>query len=448
MATVNRRAKSDKVHTHEGGVAYQHISPYMELRRAVLSCLLWENEFYESGEDIVKRIEKLSAQVPPVMLASLAVEARLGFNLRHVSLLLAVLLVKYGQGRDDLLVRTTVSQVIKRADEIAEMLAIYWRKGKIPLPAQLKKGLADAFAKFDEYQFAKYDRGNKIKLRDVMRMVHPNPGNERRSQLYKRINERSLETPDTWEVGLSSGGNKKEVWTRLLSENKLGYLALLRNLRNMEKAGVDHELIKRAILNRKGGAERVLPFRYVAAARAAPQFEACIDQSLSKSIEDLPVLGGTTIILVDVSGSMDGKLSAKSDLTRVDAAAALASIINADSARVFTFSNNIVEIPHRKGMAGVDAIIRSQAHGGTLLGKALDRVYSLPYDRLIVITDEQTADTTPDPSVFGKKHYMINVASYQRGVGYGKYWTHIDGFSENVIRYIHEAEYQEKMAAD
>jgi len=141
-------------------------------------------------------------------------------------------------------------------------------------------------------------------------------------------------------------------------------------------------------------------------------------------------------VLVDVSGSMDARLSAKSDLTRLDAAATLASVIPGD-VRVFTFSNEVVEVPARRGMAGVDAVVRSQPHGGTLLGQAVAHVNRLKHDRLIVITDEQSHDRVPDPTA--AKAYMVNVASDRNGVGYGK-WTHIDGFSEAVLTYIREAE--------
>jgi 60 kDa SS-A/Ro ribonucleoprotein len=98
----------------------------------------------------------------------------------------------------------------------------------------------------------------------------------------------------------------------------------------------------------------------------------------------------------------------------------------------------MVEVPARRGMAGVDAIVRSHPHGGTYLGKALEELNEkVVYDRLIVLTDEQSHDRVPDPN--GERAYMINVASNQRGVGYGN-WNHIDGFSEGTLRFIHKLE--------
>ncbi|MET1113302.1 MAG: VWA domain-containing protein, partial [Allosphingosinicella sp.] len=190
-----------------------------------------------------------------------------------------------------------------------------------------------------------------------------------------------------------------------------------------------------SILARRG-AHYVLPFRYVAAARAAPQFEPQLDEALSGAVEAMPVLPGRTIVLVDVSGSMEAPLSRRSDLSRLDAAAALAGIVHGQ-VRVFTFSEKVVEVPPRRGMAGVDAVARSQPHSGTYLGAAVRHVNAVPHDRLIVITDEQSHDAVG--AAAARHAYMINVASARNGVGYGP-WTRIDGFSENVLRFIHAHE--------
>jgi len=413
--------------TAEGAPA-RLISAEAQLRRSVMACLLWESQFYEDGISIAERIEQEAAAVAPETLARTAVEARRVHGLRHVPLLLAALLAKRGGA----LVADTIEQVVERADETAEFLAVYWRKGRCPLSAQVKKGLARAFRKFDAYQLAKYDRANAIKLRDVLFLVHAKPRDEAQAETWKALVDGTLQAPDTWEVALSGGADRRETFERLLREKKLGYLALLRNLHGMERAGVDAGLVREAIVARRGAA-RVLPFRYVAAARACPQMEPFLDQALSEAIAEMPVLPGRTIVLVDVSGSMAHPLSRRSDLTRLDAAATLASIIHGDR-RVFTFSDHVVEVAPRYGMAGVDAIICSQPQSGTYLGAAVAEMNRLGgHDRLIVITDEQSADPVPDP--VAKRAYMINVASARNGVGYGS-WTHIDGFSEGVLRYI------------
>ena len=425
--------------THEGGRAFPHLTAEQQLRRSVLACMLWEKSFYEDGKSIADRITAYGLACPPKVVADLAIEARSQFNLRHAPLLLLHVLAKIGSGSS--LVADTIEQVIQRADELAEFVAVYWRDGKQPLSAQVKKGLARAFDKFDEYAFGKYDRDGAVKLRDVMFLVKPKPKDEARAALYKRIADKELATPDTWEVGLSGGADKKETFERLIREGQLGYMALLRNLRGMNEAGVDHDLIKQAILARKG-ARRVLPFRFIAAARAAPVFEPVLDQALIDGLNEGAVFDGKTVVLVDVSGSMTWKLSSKSDMNRIDAAAGLASMLVGRNVRVFSFSNSIQEVPYRLGIAGVDAIRNSQPNQGTHLGAAIKVLNEqIGGDRLIVITDEQSRDSVPAPSAFGRA-YMINVSTEKNGVGYGSGWTaHISGFSEAVLRYIHEMEH-------
>jgi len=425
--------------THEGGRAFPHLTAEQRLRRSVMSCLLWEDQFYEDGQSIAERIAEAASAVSPEVLSAVAIEAREINHLRHVPLLLTSLLAERGGS----IVGKTLARIIQRADEIPEFLAIYWRNGKRPLSAQVKKGLAAAFRKFDAYALAKYNRDGAIKMRDVLFLVHAKPKDQEQAGTWKQLVDGNLPPPDTWEVALSGGGDKLEAWSRLLSEGKLGYLALLRNLRNMVDAGVERGLIESAILARKG-AHRVLPFRYVAAARACPQLEPAIDQALLSAIADLPVFSGTTAVMVDVSGSMNDKLSVKSDMTRMDAAAALAAIIPGQ-VRMFSFSETVVEVPPRRGMAGVDAIRKSQSHEGTYLFDAVAAINSqVNYDRLIVITDEQATgnrrygyiqgllNALPNPNGRG---YMVNVAGCKNGVGYGP-WTRIDGWSENVLRFI------------
>ncbi len=450
MAQTNTRAKN-LLKTHEGAPA-AIINAEQQLRRSVMSCLLFEKEFYEDGQEIAERIVTLAEAVEPRTVAQIAVEARGLMNLRHAPLLLLEVLSRTGAGRTDRLIADTIAVTIQRADEMAEFIAIYTKGGdrrNAPkghgrqFSAQVMRGLARAFRNFDDYQLAKYDRDGKVKLKDVMRIARPKPQSEAEAARWKQARDGTLPAPDTWEVALSAGKDKKETFERLLGENRLGYLALLRNLRNMAQAKVDENLIKEKLLLRKGAA-RVLPFRYVAAARIVPQFEPTIDKALLAAIADMRPFSGTTVLLVDVSSSMDAKLSAKSDMTRMDAAATLASIFPGDT-RTFTFSNDLKEVPSRKGMAGVDAILRSQPHGATYLGQALAILNAQAanngmgngWERIIVITDEQSHDAVPAPAF--KHAYMINVASYKNGVGYGR-WTHIDGFSENVIRFIREIE--------
>jgi 60 kDa SS-A/Ro ribonucleoprotein len=434
MARLNTLNLNFGPRTHEGAAA-RNISTELQLRRAVLACLLWESQFYEDGIEIAGRIAELVPKVAAEKVAALAVEAREQTKLRHVPLLLVREMARHKTHRAA--VSDTLARVIQRADELAEFVAIYWKDGRVPLSGQVKKGLAAAFPKFDEYQLAKYERGGPIKLRDVLFLCHAKPRDEAQAAIWKRLIWGRLTTPDTWEVALSSGTDKREAWERLLREQKLGSLALLRNLRNMREAGVDEALVLNAL--REMSTARVLPFRFLAAARHAPRWEEALEQAMLRSVASTEKLPGRTIALVDVSGSMTAPLSRRSEMQRTDAAYGLAVLLReiGGQVAVFSFSDSLVEVPARRGFALRDAIDTSQPHNGTYLGQALEELNRKEkYDRLIVVTDEQAHDTVPAPH---GKGYVINVASYKNGVGYGK-WTHIDGWSESVIEYIRALE--------
>jgi 60 kDa SS-A/Ro ribonucleoprotein len=424
--------------THEGAPAAA-ITPEQALRRSVLACMLWENEFYESGVTIADRIRELVPQVEPARVAALAVEARSSMKLRHAPLLLVREMARHATHRA--LVAQSLTSIIQRADELAEFIAIYWSGGRAPLSAQVKKGLAASFTKFDEYALAKYDRASVVRLRDVLFLSHAKPVDAEQAALWKRLIAGELATPDTWEVALSTGqgDNKRATWERLLSERKLGALALLRNLRNMKDAQVDERLVLDALAAMK--TDRVLPFRFLAAARHAPQWEEPLESAMVRSIAGRDKLPGHTVLLVDVSGSMNVPLSRRSEMQRTDAAYGLAILLRelAEKVSIYTFSNEARLVPPRRGFALRDAMEASQPHSGTYLGKALDAVNEAkhaPYDRIIVITDEQSHDRISAPRGTG---YVINVASARNGVGYGP-WVHIDGWSEAVLEYIREAE--------
>jgi hypothetical protein len=418
--------------THEGAPA-RHISSELQLRRSVLACLLWENQFYEDGIEIAGRIAELVPKVEASQVAALAVEARENMKLRHAPLLLVREMARHKTHRG--LVAETLARAIQRADELAEFVAIYWKDGRAPLSGQVKKGLAAAFPKFDEYALAKYDRAGVVKLRDVLFLCHAKPRDEAQAGLWKRLIAGELQTPDTWEVALSGGAGKRSAWEHLLQERKLGALALLRNLRNMKEAHVSEGLVLDALRAMK--TERVLPFRFIAAARYAPQWESALEQAMFGSLAGKEKLKGKTVLLVDVSGSMTAPLSRRSEMQRTDAAYGLAVLLReiCEQVSVYSFSEKAKLVPARRGFALRDAIDASQPHGGTYLGRAVSEMDET-FDRLIVITDEQAHDSIPAPH---GKGYVINVASYKNGVGYGK-WTHIDGWSESVIEYVRELE--------
>ncbi len=463
MATVNTKTRTARTtpKTHEGAPA-RRIDAAQELERSVMACLLWESQFYESGVDVAERIADLVQTVDPSQVAAIAIRARNEMYLRHVPLLIVRELARRTIGNTHPnLVANTLNMVIQRADELAEFLAIYWKDGRQPLSAQVKRGLARAFTKFDAYQLAKYDRDGAVRLKDALFLCHAKPKDAEQEATWKQLIEGTLPTPDTWETTISGskGQDKREHWTRLLTERKLGGLALLRNLRNMEQADVDASLIRSALTTHSF--KRVLPFRFVSAAAHAPRFETEIDAGFLRVCSQAPKLSGKTLVVIDVSGSMYGaSVSAKSDMNRAQAACALGAILRevceepviyATAGNDGTRVHQTELVPARRGMALVDAIhgmCRPLGGGGIFLNPVCRFLAERERNvtRMVVITDEQDCATDAADSPIhakplgpGGHNYLINVATYQNGIGYGT-WTHIDGWSENVVRYIVEVE--------
>lgn len=501
MARLNVGISSTPIKTYEGATAVR-LTPKSQLRRMVMANLLWEKQFYIDGKDCADLIAAVVPACDPTDVMKMAIEARTEQNLRHVPLLLAREMARHEKSRK--FVASTLEAIIQRPDELSEFFLMYDSKygrdqrGKgQPLAAQVKKGLARAFTKFSEYQLAKYDRDGLVRLKDVLFFAHAKPKdgvagrnkawrkplvkgeiypvvdeigakkvNSEESPafklseselLYQRLIAGTLATPDTWEVSLSKLGEKpgqtekeklaakKEAWTRLLTEGKLGGLALLRNLRNMRDAGLDKQMVAGALLG--GNYSRVLPFRFIAAARAVPEWEDVIEPAMLKAVGSVPKLAGHTVVIVDVSGSMDSQLSDKSDMTRIDAACGVAVLARelCEQATVIAFSNNAEAVPARRGFALRDAIATSMHHGGTDTASAIKLANKMGYGaRMILVTDEQSHTSYPDP-LPDRKAYVINVGAYQNGLGYGRY-IHIDGFSEAIFKFMSAVE-KEDVAA-
>jgi len=437
MVSLNKIVRA---FTHEGARG-KRFTPEKALKRALMNCLLWEDQFYEDGVAIAERIKALVPEVAPERAAALAVEAREVMKLRHAPLLVIREMARHPTHRA--LVADTIARVIQRPDEMPELLAIYWadalgpqqQRKRQPVSAQIKKGLARALTKFDAYQLAKYDRDGAVRIKDVLFLVHAKPKDKSQEKVWKQLVDGELASPDTWEVSLSSGKGKRETFERLIGENRLGGLALLRNLRLMQKAEVPRQTIADAILAMR--TDRILPYRFITAARYAPDFEEELESVMLKSIKGYARLSGRTRLLIDVSGSMFASLSAQSAMSRAEAACGLAILARevCDEVEIFTFSQDVVKVPPRRGFALRDAIINSQPHGSTFLGKAVTEI-DRKGDRLIVFTDEQSHDKVPEPKARGT---LVNVASYQHGVGHGA-WTRVDGFSEAVIAWIAASE--------
>lgn len=404
------------------------------LRRLVMANMLWENQFYIDGVSNAQLLSDAISRVPADQVQAIALEARSRYKLRHVPLQILRELARAGK-----LQAQALSDTIQRPDEIGEFISLYWKEKREPLSNQVKRGLALAFLKFNEYQFGKWDKNSAaVRLRDAMFLCHPKPQSAEQATLFAKIAGNQLATPDTWEVELSGGADKHSVFTRLMGENKLGALAFIRNLRNMTDAGVSTALINAYadVVN----TDRVLPFRFLAAARIVPQFAPMLERMMLRSLKAHEPLLGKTVLLIDVSGSMFGtKVSERSDLDRFDAAAALAVLAReiCESVEIYTFSDHLVRVPNARGFELVEALKVSQRHNGTRLGSAVQKLHGLTqYTRCIVFTDEQSRERVEAPQGLG---YVINVAAYEKGIS-NQAWTTITGMSEAVIDYIQEVE--------
>jgi 60 kDa SS-A/Ro ribonucleoprotein len=450
---TNTARKLDPIYTAEGARA-TGTDNFNQLKRLVLTCLLWEDIAYEKATDVTVQIAGLVPKLKPEQVAALACEARDRMQLRHVPLFLVRELSRIkGNGA---IVADTLAHVIQRADELGEFISLYWKDKKQPLSAGVKRGLAHAFQKFDSYKLAKYNRDSSVKLRDVLFLCHAKPKDQEQADLWKRLVDGELESPDTWEVELSAGKNKKDTFERLMREDKLGGLAVLRNLRNMQRVGVDEGLIRERLLQ---GCKRALPFRFIAAAKYAPKLEDAIGESMLLSAAQLDKLSGRTLLVVDVSGSMRAQLSEKSEMDRLDAAAGLSILAReaCESATIYATAGNdhsrtheTMEIPARRGFALSDSVKGSRqqiGEGGIFFVQCLNYIANQErreFDRVIVFTDEQDCEVrTISPTEakrLGRFNYVVNISTEAHGISYQAGWHHIDGWSEHVLDYIKEYE--------
>jgi hypothetical protein len=447
MGSLNSTRRGTGPRTHEGGPA-SIVKPIEQLRRAVMTCLLWEDQFYIDGKGIADLVKELVGKVSAEEAREVLRQAKWDNKLRHMPLYLLTLMAERGWLRKE-----DVASVITRPDDMTELLVLYWKDGKKPLDHQLLKGLALAFGKFDEYQLAKYSRDKAVKLRDVLRLARPKPKNDAQSDLWKRLLNDELKTPDTWEVAISACGSnaekKKTEFTRLLTEketdtktgkewNKLGDLAFLRNLCKMNEVGVSEDVICKSFEDRHWG--WIIPYQFITAAMHNPMLEDMLEQAMFKCLGEQEMIEQKVSLLVDVSGSMDAPLSGKSEVNRRDVAISLAVLFRevCKDVKLYTFNEHLTEIPPRRGFALRDYILKHFG-GGTSMWNAVRQAAKIrKNDVMVVITDEQTMDSGTFADTNANLLVIINVASYKNGIGYGKGVIHIDGWSDSVISYLRE----------
>ncbi len=428
--------KCVKAITYEGGAAVK-TAPMVELERAVFTCLLFERSFYEGGDSIAKRIAGLCDKVSLEDIGALAITARHDLKLRHVPLWLVLQMLRLNSERKagSGVVAQTIFRIVNRPDEMGKLLSLYWKEGRRPLAKQLKRGLALAFTKFSEYSLSKWNRDDPIKLRDVLFLCHGKPESYNQALLWKSLVASTLKPAGTWEKRLSAGEDKRQVWEDLLREKQLGIMALLMNLRNMERVGVSHALVEDYIREKSPGSW-ALPFRFLQAVKYAPAYAQALSDGMCSAVSGR--LAGKTAVVIDVSSSMDDPISEKTKTSRWETAAALAVLLRevAEFCRVFTFSDQVIEVSNLRGLGLVQGIGQSQQHTSTYLRRALEVVKEkvVGLDRVVVVTDEQSQDGTLP--AWTERAYLVNVASYAPALSIVGGWKRISGWSERLVDWI------------
>lgn len=414
-----------QVVNHEGAETFK-MSAEIELYAAVCTMAL-QAKFYETPKEQVERIAALVRMVKPEFVARLAVYARREMYLRSVPMLLIVELARVHSGDD--LVSRTIEQVIMRADEIMELLMCYqWRnpqqgiKKLAKLSHQIQNGLQRAFNKFDEYQFAKYDRaGLEVKLRDALFLVHPKAKDEAQQELFNKIVNKTLQVPYTWETELSALGQEKfenadekkaafgKKWAELIGSGKLGYMALIRNLRNILEANVDDITIK-DVTNRISDPHQVIkakqfPFRYLSAYKELKNVVSTSTSLMLSALEDAAVASATNIpgfgngtsvmIACDMSGSMKYPLSSNSKVQFYEVGNMLAMLLQSRCEKVISgiFADDwkVINLPQNNVLSNTDAIRKriGELGYGTYGGKPLEWLIkeNVVVDKVMFFTD-------------------------------------------------------------
>lgn len=417
----------DKVENYEGGVSFK-TNEKNELYLRVATWLVAEPKFYGDSTDEIIRIRELIFSIgttDPEFVLKLAAYARNELHLRSAPQFLMVESLANPESKK--LVRKWVPYIIKRADELSESIAAFiarngqvGKMGKGSLPNQFKLGLEDAFHNFTEYDFAKYKMDDKsVKLSDVIRMVHPKPLNPDESALFKRIRTNTMKVPETWEVIISTKGNTKEAWNEVIP--KMGYMAKLRNLRNVANSDADLDAVLSHLTNEKAiRGSKQFPFRFFSAWKMmegvtdpfkAEKIRRALETAMELSIKNIPHVAGNTLISADVSGSMQAPISERSKVERIDISVLMAAMAGgfSDTGISSVFGTEFVIVPRiGKIIADADKMRNTSTNGMSTNGyKVLEYLNEnkIKVDRVMIFTDCQLWDSdASQPSSWGRAY--------------------------------------------
>ena len=452
---------------YEGEVAYK-LTPKMELYTLVCTASL-QKKFYTDEDECIERLRTLLPKVPVEFAAKLAVYAREKMYLRSIPLVIAVELLKLERSK---LIEDLVERVIQRADEIPEILSYFQianertgTKKLNKLPNALKKGVARAFDKFDAYQFAKYNRDTEVKIRDAMFLTHPKPIKEK-EELFKQIADNKLPIPYTWETELSKddGKSKKEKWQELIKSKKLGYMAQLRNLRNILEENVDNLQIVLDNLASKEAVwkSRQLPFRFFSAYREVADVGAftssavleCLEQAMQCSTVNIKGFDINTNVLIacDMSGSMQTPVSQRSKIQNFEIGLTLGMLLQSRCKSVITglFGEDwkVVQLPRTNILANTHKLANMIGEVGHSTNgyKAVRWLYEHGHraDKVFLFTDCQLWDSDYEYSWGGMQHSTLKDEwlKYKKAVPNAKlYIFDLSGYGNTPIDLSHKDVY-------
>lgn len=424
------KRKANAIVNYEGAKAFK-LTPELELYSAVVTAGL-SDTFYEKSNDRLARIVELMKQNDPEFVAKLAVYARNKMYMRSVPMVLAVELAKQNSG--NAVVSKAVKGVVQRADEITELLAYYQlanarsgTKKLNKLSKQVQKGLADAFNRFDEYQFSKYNRDAEVTLRDALFLVHPKAKSDEQQTVFNKIAAKELATAYTWETELSALGQQKFAdekakaaafrakWEELIDSGKIGYMAVMRNLRNIMEAEVAWDKMKKVctlLADENAVAKsKQLPFRFLSAYREVKVLKSDYTSMVLNALEDAVVASAKNIsgfnqntrvlIACDVSCSMQKPISAKSKVLLFDIGLMLGMLMQSKCTRVVSgmFGNvwKVINMPNRGVLSNVDEYYKREGevgyatNGHAVIDDLIRR--EVVMDKIMLFTDCQLWDS-------------------------------------------------------
>ena len=407
MSKFNATMPKSKTLTENlaGGKAYKQ-SDELALVSLLLTSFV-NDQFYKNAQTTLDDLRKLTSKVKDKeFIAKAAIFARDRFGMRSITHALAGELTSQLSGAE--WGKNFYDKVVVRVDDMTEIMSYYLAykttKDNPKFPNALKKGFAKAFDKFDGYQLSKYKGENKeVKLVDLVNIVHPIPTDRNKAALQALV-KGELKNTETWEAKLSKAGQmadteedlnqlKADAWQELITSRKIGYFALLRNLRNIinqapsaVKAACELLLDERMIKS-----SRVLPFRFTTAyeeisklgsSKEVRDVLVAINQALDISVCNVPKFDGETLVVMDVSGSMSGRPSEIASLF----GAILAKVNNSD---VMTFSTTA----NYKQYNPMDSVLTIRngfkySGGGTNFRSIFEKA-NKKYDRVIILSDMQ-----------------------------------------------------------